>query len=62
MKIIVDSEKCIGCGACAATCPQRFEMIDGKSSVKDDDVECDECSVVDIADACPSEAISIIEE
>ena len=34
-KIIHEVEKCIGCGACAAVCPDYFEMgDDGKSHVK----------------------------
>lgn len=61
MKVSVDVEKCIGCGACAATCPQCFEMIDGKSNVKADDCECQDCSLQDVADACPGEAISVSE-
>ena len=27
----VDKEKCIGCGACVATCSEGFEMKDGKA-------------------------------
>ncbi len=30
----VDKEKCIGCGACVATCPEGFEMKDGKAKAK----------------------------
>ncbi|MFH1229529.1 MAG: ferredoxin [Candidatus Aenigmatarchaeota archaeon] len=34
-KIIHEVEKCIGCGACAAVCPNFFEMgDDGKSHLK----------------------------
>lgn len=34
-KIIHEVEKCIGCGACAAVCPDFFEMgDDGKSHLK----------------------------
>ena len=32
MKLKIDIDKCIGCGACAAGCPQEFEIKDdGKS-------------------------------
>jgi len=34
-KIIHEIEKCIGCGACAAVCPDFFEMNDkGKAHLK----------------------------
>ncbi len=34
-KIILEREKCIGCGSCIALCPKHFEIIDdGKSSIK----------------------------
>ena len=26
MKVIVDNERCIGCGACQAICPDVFEF------------------------------------
>lgn len=61
MKLSVDQEKCIGCGACAATCPPCFEMIDGKSSVKAEECDCQECSLTDVADSCPAEAITVSE-
>lgn len=35
MKIILQRQKCIGCGSCAALCPKFFEMAeDGKSTLK----------------------------
>lgn len=35
MKIIVERPKCIGCGSCAALCPDFWEMAeDGKSFLK----------------------------
>ncbi len=34
-KVIQDRDKCIGCGACAAVCPEFFEMgSDGKADIK----------------------------
>ena len=50
----VDKDKCIGCGACAATCPEGFEMKDGKASVKSGDAGC----VKDAVAGCPVQAIS----
>jgi ferredoxin len=41
-KIIVDKEKCIGCGTCIALAPEIFEMDDaGKLAI----------------DSCPTQAI-----
>lgn len=56
----VDQDKCIGCGACAATCPEVFEMgDDGKSHVKAkfDEKKNAKCIKEAIAN-CPVEAIS----
>ena len=49
----VDKEKCIGCGSCAAICPNGFEIIDGKSKVKDGNADC----IKEAATACPQDAI-----
>ena len=38
MRAIVDEETCIGCGLCAETCPEVFEMNDDKARVKVDEV------------------------
>ena len=50
----VDEDKCIGCGACAATCPDSFELKDGKAHVKGDS-DC----VKAAAAGCPVGAISV---
>ncbi|MEM4270680.1 MAG: ferredoxin [Candidatus Pacearchaeota archaeon] len=57
-KIIVDREKCIGCGACAAVCPGTFEMFEGKARVKKAEVKKITCEK-DAAEGCPVGAISI---
>jgi len=34
MKVTIDRENCIGCGACEAVCPEVFQLADdGKSSI-----------------------------
>ena len=54
--VTVDKEACIGCGACAATCPEGFEMGgDGKAAVKDGAAGC----VQSAADSCPVNAIKV---
>lgn len=42
VKIIHDRKICIGCGACAAVCPDFWEMADdGKSDLKGAKAESD---------------------
>jgi len=57
MKIKIDRKKCIGCGACAACCPEVFEMKGGKANakVKESDASC----VKQAADGCPVKAITL---
>jgi ferredoxin len=60
MKVTVDEETCIGCGLCAETCPEVFEMNDDKVRVKVDEVSdevADTCR--EAVENCPVEAIQI---
>lgn len=59
-KIIkIDSEKCNGCGACAAACHEgAIEMINGKAVLTREDY-CD--GLGDCLPACPTDAISFEE-
>ena len=60
MKVTVDQETCIGCGLCAETCPEVFEMNDDKAAAKMEDVPAelaDSCQ--EAADECPVEAIKV---
>lgn len=69
-KIILEREKCIGCGSCVAVCPKYFELADdGKShikdSVKDEKTSKEELEVEKIecaesaTEACPVQCIHI---
>jgi len=61
MKISINKETCIGCGACVATCSGIFELgDDNKAKVKVTEVpEKDQNCAKQGADACPVQAIEI---
>ena len=55
--LMIDSQACIGCGACVAVCPfAALDMVDGIAVVNDDCTACGAC----IAE-CPVEALSLPE-
>lgn len=59
-KVIVNKDKCIGCGACTATCPEVFDFDDeGLAKVIKDEVNDDVKMAVE---SCPTEAIEIQED
>ena len=58
VKIEQKLDLCIGCGACAAVCPDNWEMVGDKSKPKKtelSDVGCNQAA----ADACPVQCILI---
>ena len=59
MKVKVNKEACIGCGACIAICEDVFEMNEeGISTVKKEEVPNDlEEQVKDAIESCPTGAI-----
>jgi len=60
MRAIVDEETCIGCGLCAETCPEVFEMVDEKARAKMDEVPDEFAETCrEAAEDCPVEAILI---
>lgn len=63
MKVKVNQDSCIGCGACAAICDNVFEIDDaGLSKEKVEEVqEEDKQNARDAADACPTGAIEVEE-
>ncbi len=59
MRVKVDSELCIGCGACVSTAPEVYDWDDnGKAVAVEDDVPTEmEDEVKEALESCPTEAI-----
>ncbi|HHE76613.1 MAG TPA: ferredoxin [Candidatus Parcubacteria bacterium] len=51
--VSVERSRCIGCGVCVSLCPDGFEMVNGKSKVKNQNSNCLAAAVR----ACPQGAI-----
>lgn len=70
-KIVIEREKCIGCGSCAALCDKYFKLAeDGKSQLLDSEknpegnyeLEVEEIGCAKLAaDSCPIQIIHILE-
>ena len=71
MKTILQTQKCFGCGACAAACPKSFEMNkDGKAHLKnsklnpetnEEELETEETNCIQEAvNVCPAQCIKIV--
>jgi len=59
-KILVDKEKCIGCGSCVDIAEEYFTLgDDGKSEVIKDYDEADKDIVGEAIDGCPADAITL---
>ncbi len=56
-----DVNACIGCGACAAICPDNWEMEGGKAKSTKTELEEVGCNK-DAADACPVQCITVEEK
>jgi len=60
-KIVQEHEKCIGCGACIAVCPENWVMMpDSKAKPKKEKISEKEYKCNKLAeDACPVRIIHI---
>jgi ferredoxin len=60
VKARVDPNLCAGVGACESTCPEVFEVREGRSFVEVDVVPADvEGQCREAAEGCPMNAISL---
>ena len=64
MKLIVDKDICIGCGACQAIAPDVFEIDDDGLAISIVDEVAEEVSedAIDAKEGCPVDAIKEITE
>jgi len=55
MAVIVDGEKCTGCGTCVEVCPVEALKVENEKAVVDEEacIDCGTC-----IEECPEEAIS----
>ena len=59
-KVVIDENKCIGCGACVALAGNTFEFGQGCSKVIDPTPTEEVKNIID-SYVCPCQAISIVE-
>ena len=63
MKMTVDKNACIGCGACVGTCDKVFGFDDNYAEVIVDEITEDlKEDAMDALEGCPVDAISIVDE
>jgi ferredoxin len=56
--LTVDRDACLGSGICAATAPKHFRLDGGRSRPIEEVISPDDI-VLDAADTCPAEAITV---
>ncbi len=62
MKVKVNKDACIGCGACQSIVPDVFEIEDdGLACAKGTVTEENKEDVIDASESCPTGAISVEE-
>jgi ferredoxin len=59
LDIKVDEKTCIGCGECAETAPNTFEVNEENVAVVKNPKGDDEGVIVEAAKGCPVEAITV---
>mgnify|MGYP001611489277 FL=1 len=60
MNIVIEPEKCIGCGTCPALAPKSFKMNDETNKAEAINPPGDDENTVRMAvDSCPTAAITV---
>ena len=64
MRVVLNRDACIGCGACAALCEDIFEIDnEGLSKVIKEEVKDEEVELTrDAIESCPTGAITLEEK
>jgi len=63
MKVRIIEDNCIGCGYCEGVCDEVFEVVDGCSTVKVEEVpETCKDNVIDAIENCPTSAIEEVKD
>jgi ferredoxin len=55
--VSVNKQTCIGCGNCKATCPDVFDLKDGKAFVKSGQSSSKAPCVKEAIEGCPTNSI-----
>ena len=58
-KLVVDRDKCLGCGMCVSLASQNFDFEDGLASVINEEITEDAKTAMD---SCPVGAISTVDK
>ena len=58
MKVVVNRDNCIGCGACEALYPELFQIDDEGLSTVISNENIDEAKLAEAMEGCPTLAIS----
>jgi len=62
MRVLINKDLCIGCGACEATCPEVFKLVEEVSTVLMNSIPDNlKDLVLDAEAGCPVEAIEVKE-
>ncbi|WP_062216202.1 ferredoxin [Streptomyces sp. NBRC 109706] len=55
----VDRGRCVGSGMCVSMAPTHFRLDQGRARTLRDDATAPDESIVDVAESCPAEAITV---